>query len=397
MPAFEYTALNAGGERIAGVLSGATEQAVLSELESRRLVPVSIRTKPERAVRRRGRVSSRALAASYLQLADLLRAGVPLLRSLRLLAGRKSNPRLGALFKDIVENVAKGAELSEAMEQHAEVFPRIHIAMVRAGERGGFLEQVLARLGQFVMNQAELRSKVVGNLVYPVMLLAIGTLVLGLVFGVFIPKFKPIYDHVENMPTISTLVFGAGALVSRYGLYVLFGVIALGVGLWRVAAREDVRRRIDEFRTRMPVVGPLVRAMSAARFCRLLGTMLGNGVPLLTAMQISREAAGNSLMEEAIVGATEAVRAGQPLAGPLLESGLFADDVVEMISVGESANNLDDVLTTIATTIEARVDRMLTAAVRLLEPLLLVIKALVVAVVAAGLILPMTKMKAGGI
>ena len=156
-----------------------------------------------------------------------------------------------------------------------------------------------------------------------------------------------------------------------------------------------MRRKLAEWGTRLPVYGPLTRSLAAARFCRLLGTMLGNGIPMLAAMQISRDAAGNVLMEEAIDNATEAVRAGQPLAGPLSESGLFGDEVIEMISVGESANNLDEVLSNIAGTIESRVDRMLGTAIRLLEPLLLVSIALVVAFVAAGLILPMTKMEAG--
>jgi general secretion pathway protein F/type IV pilus assembly protein PilC len=162
-----------------------------------------------------------------------------------------------------------------------------------------------------------------------------------------------------------------------------------------MAQRQSVRRRIAEVLTQAPIYGPLVRSMAAARFCRMLGTMLGNGIPMLTAMQIARDAAGNLLMEEAIGRASEAVRAGQPLAGPLAESGLFGDEVIEMISVAESANNLDEVLSTIAGTIDDRVDRMLTTAIRLLEPLLIVAIAIVVAVVAAGLILPMTKMNAG--
>jgi type II secretory pathway component PulF len=281
------------------------------------------------------------------------------------------------------------------MAQHDGVFPRVHIAMVRAGERGGFLEQVMSRLGQFVMGQAELRSKVAGNLVYPIMLIVFGALVLGVIFAVFVPKFRPMFDQIPDLPLVSKLVFGASTLVGKFGAPTLVALVLGALGAWRLSRKPAVRRRLDQARTRLPVVGPLVRSMAAARFCRMLGTMLGNSVPMLTAMQIAREAAGNSLMEEAIEKATEAVRAGQPLAGPLAESGLFADDVLEMIAVGESANNLDEVLTTIAATIETRVDRMLSAAVRLLEPIMLVAIALVVATVAAGLILPMTRLKAG--
>lgn len=395
MPLFEYTALNPSGQRVAGVLSGATEQAVLLELESRQLVPVAIAEKGERRALVRRRVSVRRLAATYLQLSDLLRAGVPLLRGLRLLANRRSDPGLGRVFRDIAEAVSQGSDLAAAMGQHPEVFPKVHIAMVRAGEKGGFLEQVMARLGAFVMSQAEMRAKVIGSLVYPVILVVFGTMVVGVIFGVFVPKFRPMYDAIPNLPAVSKLVFAMSTLVASYGVWTLGVLAALAVGLWRLSRRPRVRRRMAEVTTRLPLYGPLVRSLAAARFCRMLGTMLANGIPMLSAMQIARDAAGNVLMEAAVDRATEAVRAGQPLAGPLGESGLFGDDVVEMISVAESANNLDEVLTTIAETIEKRVDRLLSTMIRLVEPLLLVGIALVIAVLAAGLILPMTQMRAG--
>jgi general secretion pathway protein F/type IV pilus assembly protein PilC len=302
---------------------------------------------------------------------------------------------LSEVFRDLADGVSQGGDLAEVMARHPDVFPKVHIAMVRAGEKGGFLEGVMARLGAFVMGQAELRGKVVGNLVYPVMLVVFGSAVLGVIFGIFVPKFKPMLAQVDDLPMVSKAVFGASALVAEYGPWTLSGVVLLAVVVWRLSRRPAVRRRLAEWKTRMPVLGPLVRALAAARFCRMLGTMLGNGIPMLAAMQIARDAAGNLLMEEAVDRATEAVRAGQQLAGPLEESGLFGDDVIEMIAVAESANNLDEVLITIAGTIEGRVDRLLGTAIRLVEPLLLVTIALGIAFVAAGLILPMTKMKAG--
>ena len=393
MPVFDYIALSASGQRMQGVLSGASEQAVLVELESRQLVPVSIQTRREGRVRRG--ISTRALAGSYVQLSDLLRAGVPLLRSLKLLGGRKSQPRLAAVFRDLAEGVSQGEELAAAMERHPRVFPRVHLAMVRAGEKGGFLEGVMARLGQFVMGQAELKSKVVGSLVYPAVLVGMFAVVLSVIFGVFVPKFRPLFSQVPELPAVTKAVFGASSLIADYGLWTLGALVLAALTVWRLAQRPRVRRALVEFRTSMPVYGPLVRSLAAARFCRMLGTMLGNGIPMLTAMQIARDAAGNLLMEEAIDRATESVRAGQTLSGPLGESGLFSDDVVEMIAVAESANNLDEVLLTIAGTIDSRVDRLLGVIIRLIEPAMLLVIALVVATVAAGLILPMTKLKAG--
>jgi general secretion pathway protein F len=396
MASFRYTALNASGQQVDGVLSVATEQAALAELEARELTPVAISARRERGPMLRRTVSLRHLAGSYIQIADLLRAGVPLLRSLKLLGARRSQPRLSAVFRQLADAVAEGEDLAEAMGRRPDVFPRVHIAMVRAGERGGFLENVLARLGQFVMSQAELRGKILGNMVYPGMLMVFGAAVLGVVFGVFVPMFRTMLTKGGQAPPwITRVVFAIADALGRYGPVTFVAAVVCGFILYRLSRRPDVRRSMAIWRTRAPLFGPLVRAVATTRFCRMLGTMLGNGIPMLSAMQIAKEAAGNMLLEEAIDGATEAVRAGQPLAGPLAESGLFADDVVEMISVAESANNLDSVLLTIADTIDGRVDRLLTTAVRLIEPLLLLAVAGVVAVVAVALILPMTQLKAG--
>lgn len=395
MPTFSYTALSPSGERITGLLSGASEQAILAELESRRLTPVAVLPAKERSARA-SRVPVRKLGESYVQIGDLLHAGVPLMRSLKLLAGRKSQPKIAAVYRDLSDAVSEGSELAEAMARRPETFPRIHIAMVRAGEKGGFLEGVFARLGRFVLAQAELRSRVVGSLIYPALLVVFGVVILGVVFGVFVPMFRPVFERMTRLPLPTRIVLGASEIVSSYGIITIIVAAGLGVIGWRLSRRPDVRRRATEIITFMPLFGPLVRAMAAARFCRLLGTMLENGVPLLQAMSISKEAAGNVLMEEAIDRAVEAVRAGDPLTAPLASSRLFGDDVIEMITVGESANNLDKVLVTIAETIETRIDRLLGIVVRLIEPLMLMAIAGVVVLVALGLLLPMTQIGSQG-
>lgn len=396
MPTFQYTAFDAGGRRVGGALAAPSEQAMLSELESRRLTPVSITPEPERGGWRRRGVGVRALAESYHQMSDLLRAGVPLVRALRLLGARKAVPRLSAAYRALADAVAEGQELADAMNANPSIFGPVHVAMVRAGEKGGFLESVFARLGQFLSTQAELRSKVIGSMIYPAILVVVGVIVLGVVFGIFVPMFEPMFERIrDRLPLISRAVFGMSALVTTYGLFVLVIVGAAGFALHRAWRRPSVRLWAARARTRAPVIGPLVRGLAAARFCRMLGTLLGNGIPVLAAMQIARDAAGNPLMAQAIDRAADAVRAGQPLAPPLAESGLFGEDVVEMIAVGEAANNLDDVLLNIADTIERRTDRLLTNAVKLIEPAMLLAIAMTVGLVAAALILPMTQLSAG--
>lgn len=393
MPTFEYTALSGSGERVAGVLAGASEQAVLVELESRRLVPVSIKAQKERSQGRAGRIPQRALANSYLQMSDLLRAGVPLLRSLKLLAGRKSKPAVSAVFRELADAVEKGSDLGAAMSNLAGVFPPVHVAMVRAGEKGGFLEDVLARLGTLVMKQAEMRSKVIGNMIYPALLLGLGLIVGVAIFGFFIPKFRPMFANLKGgLPMVTKLVFAISDGVGKYGPITAAVLVVLGVAVWRLSRRADVRERIEVAKLQLPVIGGLVRGFATARLCQLLGTMLSNGVPMLAALKIAKDGTGNMLMSRAIEKAADSVKEGQPLATPLGQSGLLEDDVVEMISVGESANNLDEVLLKVGDSIETRLDRMLGSAVRLIEPLLLLVMASVVGIVAAALLLPMSKL-----
>lgn len=397
MATFRYSALTAGGKRVEGVLAGASEQAVLAELESRQLTPVEVSGQREGGKRLWGMggggVSARRLGEAYGQVADLLRAGVPLLRSLRLVGGQRSRGRLADVFRGLAEAVEKGSDLAAAMGSVPEVFPQVHVAMVRAGEKGGFLEQVMARLALLVGRQAEMRSKVLGNLVYPALLVVIGMVIGGVIFGVFVPKFRGMFARLgDGLPLVTKMIFAVSDALTTYGL-VTAGVLgALAFAGWRAMQRKDVGEWMAARMARAPVVGGLVRGFATARFCGLLGSMLGNGVPMLSALGIAREGAGNVLMERALEEAGEAVRGGEHLGPSLAQSGLFDEDVVEMIAVGESANNLDEVLGRIAETVEMRLDRQLSIAVRLIEPLILVVLAGVVGTVAAGLLLPMSEM-----
>jgi len=395
MPSFEYTAISDAGNRVSGVLAAASEAAVLADLEARQLTPLSVSEQHERRRVFGSGVSANRLGRAYTQIADLLRAGVPVMRVLSLLGRQKSNKRMAGVFRHLAEHVAEGGEISDAMEMQPDVFPRIHIAMVRAGERGGFLEQVFARLGQFVLGQAALRSKVIGNMIYPAVLVFVGLNLLTVIFVVFVPKFEKVFEDLRDrgeLPAMTEALFGISHILADYGLFLAIGLAISGVFGWRLLQRPAVRRRLVEFRNRIPIIGSLTRSLAAARFCRMLGTMEANGVPLIAAMQISREAAGNILMEEAIDRATEAVRAGDPLATPLAESGMFEEDVIEMIAVGEAAGNVDEVMLGIADTIETRIDRLLDTAVRLIEPLMLLLIAGVVVLVAVSLLIPMMKM-----
>ncbi|MSR41370.1 MAG: type II secretion system F family protein [Phycisphaerales bacterium] len=389
MPTFAYIARDASGRRVRGNADGNTEQSVLTDLSTRGLTP--IRVTPARTARNRKRVSTRILARSYVQLSELLRAGVPLLRSLRLLARGKSHPQLAAIWAEVAESVSRGERFSDSMAAHPHAFGEVHIAMVRAGERGAFLESVLARLGAFLDNQAELRAKIIGNLLYPVVLLtvALGVIVGALIF--FVPKFKDLFGDME-LPLSTRLLLGTSALVVAWWPLMVAFVVALAIAVQVARKKESLRLNIARRFLRLPKVGGLFASLAVARFARILGTLLENGIPMISALEIARDAAGNALMARAITEAAESVRQGEQLSTPLAQSGLFEEDVIEMITVGESANSLPSVLVSLADTMERRVDRACTALLKLMEPALLLGLAGLVFFIFLALVLPMMQM-----
>ncbi len=393
MATYQYIAIAADGERLTGNMTAASEQAVLTELEKKNLSPV--RVLPERRARslslRKG-VSGRKLATFYQQFGDLLRAGVPMLRSLRILGRSKSSPKLASAFGEIAELVEDGEDLSASMRRYPDLFPEVQLAMIQAGEAGGFLEQVLSRLGAFLNHQADLRGKLVGSMIYPIILATVGTVVLVVIFGFFVPMFRDFFDELPHLPVPTKVILLISSLIADYGLFTFIGVAILTAIGWWVVRQPAAQRYWSGLKMKLPIVGPLARAVAVARFCRTLGTMLANGIPMLAAMRIAKGSAGNAILEDAIANATEAVRSGESLAPPLEETKLFSDDVIEMIRVGESANNLDEVLITIAETVDGRVDRLLTTSVRLAEPLMLLVLGGIIGFVAVGLLIPMIRL-----
>lgn len=393
VPAFAFEARDAKGARVSGTLDASSQAAALADLQSRGLAPV--RVEERAAARTRVRVPGRAVSASYRQLGDLLRSGVPLLRSLRLLGRGKSNPRLAAVWNQVADAVQDGERLAEAMAEHPRVFATVHVAMVRAGERGGFLDEVFARLAAFLESQAEMRSKVIGNMIYPVILLLVGSGIVLAALIFFVPRFKKFQARGGLPAATEALMWLSDLIIERWPVLIIGFGAAVGAAWW-VWTRPALRRRVADAQLRIPVWGGLVRAVCVARFTRVLGTLLANGIPLLTAMQISRDAAGHPALEDAVDRAVEAVRAGEPLAQPLSQSGFFEEDVTEMVSVGESANNLASVLNGVADTLEKRVDRAIGVAVKLMEPALLLFLAAVVLSIFLALVLPMLRLGGGG-
>jgi general secretion pathway protein F len=397
VPEFVYDARATSGQRTKGTLTANSEREVLAMLDSRGLFPVSI--KPAQATTRGRswgkRVKARHMAAFYSQLADLLRSGVPLLRSLEILERQSSLPALAQVIREVRARVAEGTGLAEAMAQHPKTFDELTISMIRAGQEGGFMEDVLKRIADFTEHQEDLKAKVVGALAYPVFLAVVGFVVLNALVIFFVPKFETIFkklDEQGDLPAITKMLMGTSHFLQQQGWWVvLLGIV--GVVLFRRWMKTDRGRLIvDTWRLHMPAAGTIYLHLALSRFTRILGTLLHNGIPILQSLKIAKDSMGNRVLTQAISDAGENIKAGDSLAAPLAACKHFPRDVVEMMAVGEESNNLETVLTDIADGLEKRTARQLELFVRLLEPVMLLVMAAVTLVVVAGLLLPVFNM-----
>ena len=391
---FAYTALTNTGQKVGGLLEAESESAVLRSLEEKNLFPVSvsIRGAQKTARARRGKgVRKRDVGIMYGQLADLIGSGVPLLRALDTLVKSTPNQNLVVILREIRASVADGKALNDSMKQFPEVFPQLHTSMVQAGERASMLETVLRSLSGFIERMDELQSKVLGAMIYPALLVTVGVGVMigALIF--FVPKFEPLLANVKQaLPT--KLIFTMSLVLRSYWHFVAIALVGAVFALFAVFRSESAKRIFEQWRMRVPVVGTALRMVAITRFCRILGTMLTNGVPLLQAMNIAKGATGSTLMADRIAEAAESVREGKSLTAPLGVGGLFPEQVLAMLSVAEESNQLEKVLLQIADTVERRTNREVDQAVRLVEPLILCLVAAGIGFLALGLLLPIFTM-----
>ncbi len=393
MPKFQYTARNLSGGKVSGNVVAEGEIAAARLLENRELFPIDVWNSEagESATSFRRRISSRDLGVMYGQLSDLLASGVPLLRSLKSLVKSTVNKRLAVVLREIHNEVADGQSLHKSMAGHQDVFPTLHTVMVQAGERASFLDDVLESLSVFLERLDELQGKVLGALVYPSMLVLLGGSVMigALVF--FVPKFEPMLAGMDKpMPT--EIVFLLSESVRRYWLIIAAGIGGLIAFFWSVLQSQAGKQAMERWRLKIPVAGNALRMVAITRFCRILGTMLANGVPILQALAISRDATGSALLAKNIDEAIENVRAGEPLTEPLKAGGMFPEQVIAMISVAEESNQMQKVLLQIADSVERRTNQQVDQAVRLIEPAILCLVAAGIGFLALGLLLPIFTM-----
>ena len=417
MPVFQYKALHADGRLAEGEIEAGGRQEAFRQMESRGLKPIKVAEHPNgktpgTAARKGGngtgtrgevaaepkaklslggnRITGRMLENFTRLLASLLSAGVPLSRALTILTREASTPAARSKWKEIHGLVVDGVSLADAMAQSPETFPRVYVAMVQAGETGGFLDLVLAQIADFQAREKELRGKVTTALLYPVILLvlALGVLVFLLVF--FIPRFQTVFTGFGgSLPLLTQAIVATSDGLRNYGLVVL---AALLVGTYAVRAwivSEQGRRAWERLILRTPVLGPLIAQFAMARFSRMLGTLLGAGVPLVQALNVARKSIRNQILVDAGSNAIERVKEGDGLGESLADCrSLFPGSVLEMVSVAEESGKLDQELVRIATVTEGDLDRELKTAVAFAEPLMLFFIAGFIGTIFIGMVIP---------
>ena len=379
-------------------MTAATEREVAAILDGRGLFPVTISAARAAGGGRlggSGGVGGRHLATFYAQLADLLHAGVPLMRSLELLERQSPNVRLQGVLREVRMKVADGTGLAQAMATFPKVFDELAVSMVRAGQEGGFLEDVLKRVAVFVEREQDLKAKVVGSLAYPAFLAVVGFVILNVLVIFFVPQFEPIFAKLAakgDLPAVTTALLGLSHFLQSWPGVGLFLAVGTGGVLFVRWTRGGGRTWADGVKLRLPLFGKVFLSLSLARFTRILGTMLQNGIPILRALAIAKDSTGNRVISAAIEQSAENITAGQKLADPLRRNKYFPTDVVEMIAVAEESNTLEKVLIDLSDNLEKRTARNLDLMVKLLEPLMLLVMAVAVLVVVLGLLTPIFKL-----
>ncbi|MCY2925825.1 MAG: type II secretion system F family protein [Planctomycetota bacterium] len=367
MPLFEYTAMDSAGAKAAGSMPAANRSAALAELQGKGLIPVTVR-----------------------ELSHLLAGGVSLSRALHILGREAAQPAARRQWQAIHDDVVGGMPLGEAMGKWPRSFPPVQVAMVRAGEAGGFLDVVLAQIAEFRSRERDLKSKVKSALAYPIILcvLAVGVLIFLMTY--FIPRFSLIFaDFGQALPALTRAIVQVSQFVTRYGLFLAIFAIAGFVLLRRAAQSHRGRRVMEKLLLRTPGVGSVLARFALVRFCRMLGTLLGAGVAMVAALKVARDAIGNQTLADAVTDSIDQVQRGAPLSRSLAACGaLFPPSVAEIIAVAEESGRLDEELVRLAGSNEQELDRRLRVLVAMAEPALLFVMAAIVGLVVIGMLLP---------
>lgn len=386
MALYRYKAVTPVGETQEGELEGATPEAVVLRLQEMNLIPIRVALthrdiSPKSESRAstliswrvgRPKVTQDDVAILTQELSTLLKAGLPLDRTLEILIGLSGNEAVRALLMDVREDVRAGSALSAALEARGPIFGRFYLNMVRAGEAGGALDVVLQRLSEFMERAKELRETVKSALIYPAILVGVSVLSVALLLVWVVPQFTQMFEESgKALPVPTQIVIAVGDWVRGYWWAMVLAVGGAYIGMQRRLEDADFRLRWDRWLLRLPLIGDLIGKLEVARLTRTLGTLIGNGVALLTALAIVKETLGNAYMAHTLTQVSAELKEGKGLGGPLMETGVFPRLAVHLIQVGEETGKLQDMLLRIADIYDREVHAAVKRMLGLMEPLLI--------------------------
>lgn len=427
MAKFDYIAMNAKGEETAGAVDASNEQEAYGKLRSMQLYPTQVAPEGQLSAKVKatkkatvakaggkakstkmsrsggGKVKGKSLMIFTRQLATLIDSGLPLLRGLNVLGNQEPNPNLRSVVNHLADSVQTGSTFSESLGQHPRIFNKLYVNMVKAGELGGVLELVLNRLAEYQEKAQKLKNKIVSAMVYPVIVIFIAIGIMVFLLTYIVPKFTAIFKEMlgdTEMPAMTRFVMGISDFVKDNWYILLGGTFLVVVGYKAMASTKTGRRIVDRIKLKLPLFGPVLLKSSIARFTRTLGTLVTSGVPILQALNITRDTAGNVVVSDAIGAVHDAVKEGDSMVAPLDSSKVFPPMVISMVEVGEETGQLPEMLLKIADVYDDEVDNSVSALTSLLEPIMICVLAVIVAVIVLALFQPLitiiTRFNPGG-
>jgi len=423
MPRYTYVALDARGQESTGLLEAASNNEAIAQLRQAGYFPTSVYEEgeggPKRTVSRaaakaarvarphikigivlfqRKKVKPKIMMIFTRQLATLIDSGLPLLRGLNVLAKQERDTVLRNTINKLADGVQGGSTFSESLAQHPLIFNHLYVNMVKAGEVGGVLELVLRRLAEFQEKAQKIKNKVVAAMVYPMIVMTMAIAIMAFLLVFIVPKFEAIFHDMlgdKPLPAITLFVIGVSNFVKNHGL-VLLGLLIAAVAAYKLIARTRAGRSIiDRFKLRVPLFGDLIRKTAISRFSRTLGTLVTSGVPILQALNITRETAGNMVIAGAISQVHDSVKEGESIVQPLEASRAFPPMAISMIDVGEETGQLPEMLLKIADVYDDETDNSVAALTSMLEPIMIVFLALVVGTIVIALFMPLISIISG--
>jgi general secretion pathway protein F len=407
MPVYDYKGINKAGRQVKGVLDADSPKALKDDLrrqavflsgykEAAEDLGKGRKRKTGAATRRRGfgkRIKVMDLAELTRQIATLLKASIPVVDCLTAVSKQAENPRLQRILNEVRRAVTEGKSLAAAMSEHPSVFNDLYINMVKAGESSGTLDIVFFRLADFTESQAKLISRVKGAMTYPIVMMVVGMGIVSLMMVFVVPKLTAMFtDMGQKLPALTLALIAVSEYFQNWWHVSLAGIFGFSWWFNRYRRSEKGKPRWDRFVLRVPLMGPLLRMVSVSRFSRTLGTLLRSGVPIISALDIVKHVVGNSVLADVVEEAKLAVQEGGSLAKPLEQSGEFPPMVVHMIAVGEQSGQVEEMLDNVSAAYEMQVDSKLNVLTALLEPLMILVMGIAVALIVFAILTPMLQM-----